>query len=106
LDQLSLDKLDFEQRHRIQQIRRALNRGDDNDAPEVVAMWLGSDPRVWLSLLSDSNAQRRRVAAEQLAQLLGKPIEFDPDGDAETRSRQIQTLREMLEAGLPEDRGS
>ena len=102
LESLEVDKLDFEQRHRIRGIRKALTKGDDNDAPESIAAWLGGDPRVWLALLNQTDLKRREIAAKQLSRLLGEQITFDPASAPETRSQQIEALREKL----PGERGA
>ena len=60
LEALRADELDFEQQHRIRGIRRWLTRGDDNDAPESIAAWLGADPRVWLALLNHTDLDAGR----------------------------------------------
>jgi hypothetical protein len=101
LDALPPGTLDFEQRLRIRHIRRALTRGDDNDAPESIAAWLGADPRVWLALLNHTDLSRRKLAAEQLSRVLGEPIAYDAAAAAETRSQQIEALRARLEMPVP-----
>jgi hypothetical protein len=97
LDALPAESLDYEQRHRIRGIRRWLTRGDDNDAPESIAAWLGSDPRVWLALLNHADLARRQIAAKQLSLLLGEEITFDAAASLETRQQQIASLRPRTE---------
>ncbi len=97
LDALDSDTLDFEQRHRIQRIRRSLTRGDNTDAAESIAAWLGSDPRVWFALLNHAELQRRRVAAAQLSRLLGEEFAFDAAADTAVRNEQIEALRRKVE---------
>ena len=46
------------------------------DTPDRIATWLSGDPQVWLSMLSRPELFKRRVAAEQLALLVGAPIAF------------------------------
>lgn len=108
LDALPSGTLDYEQRLRIRHIRRALTRGDDNDAPESIAAWLGPDPRVWLALLSHTDLERRKLAADQLGRILGEPIAYDAGASAETRTQQIEALRVRLETPVkpPEVKGS
>jgi hypothetical protein len=96
LEGLADDELDFEQRHRIRGIRRSLTRGDDNDAPESIAAWLSTDPRVWLALLNQPDLKRRQAAAKHLSRLLGEPIAFDAAAPQEQRKEQIEALREKL----------
>lgn len=97
LETLRADQLDFEQRRRIGGIRRSLARGDDSDAPESLAAWLGTDPRVWLALLNHADLGRRQIAARQLSLLLGEEISFDAVAPLEARKQQIETLRQRME---------
>jgi hypothetical protein len=101
LDGLESEALDFEQRHRIQRIRRWLTRGDDHDAPESIAAWLGSDPQVWLALLNHSELERRRMAAGQLSRLLGETIIFDAAAEPSVRMQQIEALHPKLKNASP-----
>lgn len=104
LDALPSGTLDYEQRLRIRHIRRALTRGDDNDAPESIAAWLGPDPRVWLALLNHTDVERRKLAAGQLSRILGEPIAYDAAAAADTRNQQIEALRVRLETPVkPEE---
>ena len=41
-----------------------------------------------------ADVAKRRVAANQLRQLIGDPLDFDPEADDATRSRQIERLHE------------
>ncbi len=100
LQSLSSDRLDAEQSARIRAIVQSLSV-DYEDRVDRVASWLAGDETVWLALLGRDNADRRRIAAEQLNQLLGEPIDFDPDGSAEMRHEQLEQLHSRLsEAAL------
>lgn len=95
---LPRESLDAEQAFRVRAIMSHLERQADEDSAERVAAWMATDPRVWLHLLGDSDATMRTVAREQLAVLLGRPIEFDPQADEATRARQQAAVRALVEA--------
>lgn len=97
------DELDFEQQHRIRRIRQSLARGDDSDAPESIAAWLGTDPRIWLALLNQADLARRQVAAKQLSRTLGEPVKFDAAATPEIRHQQIEALRTRLPERPPRE---
>lgn len=97
LESYDRSQLDAEQQHRIRGILSSLLKRGENDAPEAVAAWLASDPRVWLTLLGSDDAARRKVAAEQLGRLLEQPIEFDAEAPQATRQAQIEKLRPSIE---------
>lgn len=97
LEQLDPSRLDAEQRHRIRRIIAALSESPHStDTPEHVATWLAGDPNVWLALLAHPDEGVRRLAADQLAGLLGEPVGFDPSASPDTRARQIEQLRARL----------
>lgn len=96
LEQLDRNRLDVEQRYRVRRILAALSASMENDTPSQIARWLAGDPAVWLALLSRDDESTRRVAAERLEALLGKPLAFDPAADASTRASQIEPLRDRI----------
>jgi hypothetical protein len=95
LQSLDAKKLDAEQEFRIKRIIIASYGGND-DTPGRVATWLVGDASVWVSLLASKDAQRRRVAATHLSEILGEKIAFDTDADAATRGKQLEKLRKSL----------
>lgn len=96
LQNLDASELDAEQQFRIHRIIRSFTHRQEKDTPAVVARWLAADPRAWLVLLGREDESARRLAAERLRWLLGEPIAFDPGGDAATRRRQIEQLRNRI----------
>lgn len=98
LEQLEPSRLDAEQQHRIRRIIAALSeRPEVGDTPEHVAAWLAGDPGIWLALLAHADESVRPLAAQQLAGLIGEPVDFDPSAGPEIRARQIEQLRSRLE---------
>lgn len=55
-----------------------------------------NDPQFLLDTLYSDDAQLRKLAAEQLAKVTGRRLEFDPDADADKRREQIQALRAAI----------
>ncbi|MFH1919523.1 MAG: hypothetical protein ABIP48_06505 [Planctomycetota bacterium] len=96
LEQLDQSRLDAEQRYRVRRILIALSASMENDTPPQIARWLAGDPVVWLAMLTRDDESTRRLAAERLEALLGKPVEFDPAADAPTRASQIEQLRARI----------
>ncbi len=98
LEQIEPSRLDAEQQHRIRRIIAALSESSDAaDTPEHVAAWLAGDPGIWLAFLAHADESVRRLAAEQLAGLVGEPVAFDPSASPEVRAQQIEQLRARLE---------
>ncbi len=100
LQSLDHEQLDAEQAARIRSVIDSLSV-DYEDRVDRVTAWLAGDEMVWLALLNRDDPDRRRVAAEQLARILGAPVDFDPDGSEESRQQQIDRLRSQLVAPLP-----
>ncbi len=100
---LSLDResLDDEQRFRVDQLTGVLSATVSNGAPPQVAAWLASDPRIWLALLSRDEVTTRGLAARQLADALGRAIEFSPEADEATRQAQVVELSRLPELAPP-----
>ncbi|MEX2113290.1 MAG: hypothetical protein WD845_08900 [Pirellulales bacterium] len=95
LQSLSPEQLDAEQSTRIRAIVASLSVAYE-DRVDRVAAWLAGDESIWLALLGRDDPARRRIAAEQLGQLLGEAVDFDPDGPAEVRHEQLERLRGRL----------
>jgi hypothetical protein len=92
LDRIDTRTLSAEQRLRVERIRQSL-RLATGDTPRRVAVWLIDDLSVWLALLDRNEPQTRVAAAQHLAWLTGKPIDFDPLASADERQRQGEGLR-------------
>lgn len=101
LQNLDDAQLDTEQRSRIRRIIDHLQRFEDEDTPQRAAIWLVGDSRVWLALLTRDEESVRQTAAEKLAEVLGRSIDFDPAGDAATRAGQLARLRAEIEVARP-----
>lgn len=93
LYQLDFARLHAEQQIRVRRIIRALSRQTGDDEPEAVARRLLADQTVWLALLGREDESTRKAAARQLSALLGEPIQFDPDAEAEVRDGQIEKIQ-------------
>jgi hypothetical protein len=93
----SLDRkgLDAEQTARVRSLIESLSV-DYEDTTDRVATWLAGDQQVWLSLLSRSELFKRRTAADQLTQLAGAPVDFDPAADETLRAAQFERLAARL----------
>ena len=68
-----------------------LTQAIEDDTAQQIASWMIADPEVWLALLARPEEPTRRLAAAQLAKLLGQPISFDPAADAARSKRQIDS---------------
>jgi hypothetical protein len=95
LESLPLAELDAEQAARIKTLVEKLSANYEDTTERVVA-WLAGDRQVWLSLLSRPELAKRQAAAEQLAELTGGAIEFDPAADEATRREQLVVLQSRL----------
>lgn len=95
LQGLSRKNLDAEQYSRVRNVLDALLDSYE-DTVDQTSTWLASDLQVWLSLAARPDPLKRRIAAEQLANLLGEKIDFDAAADDEVRSAQLQRLRERI----------
>lgn len=103
LEGVGLDGLDSEQRFRIRRIVGDLTNVAGEDDPERIAPALLSQARMWRILLERDDPQRRRAASEQLARLLGQPLDFDPDANAEQRTAQLAALETRFAELRPVD---
>ncbi len=97
LERLDPEQLDAEQRFRIRRMIASLTGSTSAERPQQIAVRMAGDCRVWVSLLSRPDAARRRLATEQLGRLFGEPIDFDPQADDATRSKQMERLRVRCE---------
>lgn len=95
LEALDERRLDAEQLSRIRTLIERLSVGYE-DTTDRIATWLVADPRVWLSLLDRGDEAKRRIAARQLALLVGREIDFDPTADSPTRAAQLAKLHKRL----------
>jgi hypothetical protein len=93
---LELSRLDAEQQYRVRRIILSLSRQTGDDTAEGFAPQLSEDPDIWLAFLSRQEESTRRLAARQLAAILGEPIRFDPAADTATRKAQIEQLRARI----------
>jgi hypothetical protein len=96
LESLDRARLDAEQRQRIRSLIDALEDGRE-DRVDRMAVWLAGHEQTWLALLTRDDEAKRRIAAEQLASLVGEPVDFNPAADANTRRKQIEHLRELFD---------
>jgi hypothetical protein len=92
----SVDEAEFgpEQRRRVARIIADAAR--ETDEPATVAGAWCFDTEVWCLLLKDDDAQARVLAADHLAQLLGRPLVFDPSAAPPLRSAQARVIEETL----------
>ncbi|MBX7074486.1 MAG: hypothetical protein K1X71_15170 [Pirellulales bacterium] len=88
--------LDAEQRFRLRRIVGAAERARQEDIPLVVAQRFVADRAAWLALLSRSDESLRHRAADHLAVLLGRPLDFDPRASVDERSAALDVLRAEL----------
>lgn len=93
IDPLSVDS---EQRSRIRGVLSSMQASSTSDTLERVVNLLAGDKTVWLMFLGAEDPQSRELAASQLGQLMGRPLDFDPTAPAEKRAAQIASLRKML----------
>ena len=98
LQNLDRDRLDAEQLSRIRALVDSLSDSYE-DSIDRIAIWLAGDQQIWLSLLTRDELPKRRLAATQLAALLGSPVDFDPAADESKRREQIERLRARLQVG-------
>lgn len=92
----SVDEAEFgpEQRRRVARIISDAAR--EIDEPTTVAGAWCFDTEVWCHLLKDDDAEARVLAADHLAQLLGRPLVFDPSAARPIRSAQARVIEETL----------
>lgn len=96
LERLDFVHLDAEQQARVRRILSELSQDIDDDTVPQVAVGLASEAPVWLGLMSRPEECTRRLAANQLALLLGGPVEFDPAAAVAVRQAQIERLRARI----------
>lgn len=89
-------QLDPEQNERVSGILNDLKATGD-DTPQRLAAWLAEDQDAWLALMRGERLESRQRAKAQLERLLGRTVEFDPAGDPNARSRQIDAIRSLIE---------
>lgn len=94
-------QLEPEQRSRVRRIVASLRRFNEEDTPDRAALWLVGDPGIWLTLMGRDEVALRRVAANELAEILGHSIEFDPEGDASLRAGQLARLKLEITQPVP-----
>jgi len=97
LRHLDFERLDAEQQFRVRRIIESLAGIHEDDSPEEVAASLAADPAVWLSLLGRPEVSTRRIAAVQLASLLGEALKVDPTAEPDTLKQQRDRLRTRIE---------
>ena len=95
LSALPPDSLDAEREARITRLMSSLSSSAD-DTPDRIAMWLIDDPLIWTTVLESAEVSRRDVARRQLEELLGRTIDFDPEGEPATRRTQVEAVRRSL----------
>lgn len=93
LQNLEIARLEPEQRSRVRRIVANLQRFNDEDTPDRAALWLAGDPSIWLTLMARDDVSLRRIAAGELAEILGRSIEFDPAGELDLRAGQLAKLK-------------
>lgn len=98
LESLPAPSLDAEQRFRIRRIITAVALGDSEDTAASMSLLAACDPRAWVALLDHQDPSRRRMAFEQLGDLLDEPVTFDPTGPAAERRLQVEELRRRFES--------
>jgi hypothetical protein len=96
LERLDFAHLDAEQQSRVRRILAELTEDIDDDTVSQVAVGLATEPAVWLGMLARPQERTRRLAADQLARLLGAPVDFDPAAAPAVRQSQIARLRARI----------
>lgn len=97
LRQLDFNQLDAEQQFRIRRILRAAAGRSDDDTPEEIATLLVNDPSIWLAILARPDLATRQTAAKQLAKLLDRTIDVDPNADPKSQKDKRDKLRVLVE---------
>ncbi len=96
LQRLDFTRLEAEQQARVRRILAELTEDIDDDTVSQVAVGLATEPTVWLGMLSRPEERIRRLAAQQLARLLGETLDFDPAAAPAVRQVQLERLRARL----------
>lgn len=94
LESLDQAELEQEQRRRVARIIASATR-DADDPATIAAVWC-FDADVWCRLLQDKEGEVRALAADHLAQLLGRPLVFDPSAQAPIRTAQARVIEDTL----------
>jgi hypothetical protein len=97
LRRLNTSRLDAEQQFRIRRILAAFTVQSDDDSADEAATTLARNPAVWLVLLGRPEVATRKIAARQLASLLGRAIDVDPTAAPETQKAKREQLRTRIE---------
>ena len=100
LQSLNTHRLDLEQSSRIRGIVDSQADAAE-DTPEQEACRLMDDRTLWLVLAGRPQESTRRMAARQLAFLLGESIQFDPGAAESVRKTQLNALRKQIESLAP-----
>jgi hypothetical protein len=95
LDRLKSRTLDAEQRMRLAAVRRQL-QGSHPDRCERIAAWLAPSPQAWLALMNDADHQCRQRAFQELREVCGGQLDFNPQAAADQRAQQIARLESSL----------
>jgi hypothetical protein len=98
LESLDRHRLDLEQWSRIRGIVDSQSESAE-DTPEQEACHLMDDRPLWIVLASRPRESTRRMAAHQLAFLLGRAIQFDPGAAEPVRKEQLAALRKQIGSG-------
>jgi hypothetical protein len=96
LERLDYARLEPEQQARVRRLLGELIQDIDDDTVSQAAVGLAVEPAVWVAMLGRSEEGTRRLAARQLARLLGGAIDFDPAAAAPLRQTQIERLRARI----------
>jgi len=100
LQSLNQHQLDLEQSSRIRGIVDSQADAAE-DTPEQEACRLMDDRPLWLVLAGRPQESARRMAARQLAFLVGESIPFDPGAAESIRKTQLESLRKRIESLAP-----
>lgn len=94
LQSLDLDHLEPESRRRVE---RLILQGQSRvDEPPHVATTLLYDARLWTHFMRDLDPEKRQLAADHLAKLLGRGIRFDATANLASREKQLAVIEETL----------
>jgi len=93
---LDFAALQPEQQYRIRRMIEAESNTHGSETVEDAVAWLSGDARTWLIFAGRQDVATRQTAAARLAEFLGKPIDFDPQGTEASRLRQLEALRKRL----------
>jgi len=94
LQSLDRNRMSAEQARRVTEILQSVAPQIDEPAA-VAASWV-YDADAWCQLLRDDDVRYRTAAATHLAELLGRPLAYDPLADTATRTSQIRAIEDAL----------